>query len=153
MAWNGSASSASLLRSSYVYCIPLTARLRRISWIIHSPITFLSSLIFPFAPPSLAQLKSYASSFMTGASVSVPTMDQVPLLIYNGGPSSDGTATTADPVSCAATAVSFSGATPASLLTFPEMRPMVSPGFMTGQKIRVGIPSISMSSWSHPSLL
>ena len=65
---------------------------------IHRPITFFSSRVVPFTPPSLVKFMRKASGVMTGESSSVPNSDQVPEL-RKAVPSRADIAATAEPVS------------------------------------------------------
>ena len=65
---------------------------------IQSPITFFSSRVVPFTPPSLVKLSLSACEVRTGASSSVPINDHVPEL-RKAVPSRAVMAATAEPVS------------------------------------------------------
>ena len=70
----------------------------------HSPVTLRSSRKVPPTPPSLVRFAANAASVMTGAFTSRPTSDHVPALMKIDPGCRNGTAATAEPVSCVATA-------------------------------------------------
>src|SRR5204862_3723719 len=106
--------------------------------------TFFRRRVVPATPPSLVKFMRNASELMMGASISVPSNDQVPEL-RNAVPSRAAMAATAEPVSWDAGAITGAphneepDATPA--ISFPT----TVPGSTMGAGNLEGKPSWSIS--------
>ena len=99
------AASASAMISSNERKWPSDSQLRRHSCSSQSPVTFRSRRKVPATPPSFVKLAAKVSSVISGSSTSRPTSDHVPTLRKAESASRNGTAATAEPVSCVATAI------------------------------------------------
>ncbi|CDE05157.1 unknown [Anaerotruncus sp. CAG:390] len=90
---------------------------------------FLRNLIFLPTPPSFVKFNASVSGVMTGSSVSVPSSDHVPELMYTNFSSFfAGTASTADAVSWDAMLTTSAPQPPTSAPTSPRTFPSDVPG-------------------------
>ena len=103
----------------------------------------------PSTPPSFVKFKASVSAVITGASVSTPISDQVPLLKYAKLRSSAGTAATADPVSCPATAITGIAPNPVIFCTSSVNVPIFSPGKTKRPKFSSCSPTAFSNSGSR----
>src|SRR5262249_3367356 len=99
------------------------------SWTSQRPMMFFRNRIVPPTPPSLVKLYLATLSLISGADSSTPISDQVPELRY-AQPEipCNGTAATAEPVSCVAGATTGTGVTPVSVATAGRNGPSTWPG-------------------------
>ena len=93
--------------------------------------TFFSSLVVPFTPPSLVKFKRSASGVMTGESSSVPSSDHVPEL-RKAVPSRAEIAATAEPVSWQAGAITVAPASEEPRAMPGKSVPTIDPGSTIG---------------------
>ena len=103
----------------------------------------------PSTPASFVTFAANAASVMTGSRSSSPTSDHVPALTKAEPSSRNGTAATAEPVSCVATATTSARPRPLSSATPSERGASTVPGSTTSGKTRAGTPSRSRRSSAH----
>ncbi len=82
-------------RPSFFHCL-------RHSSSNHMPVTFLRKRVVPNTPCSFEKFLASASGVVIGSGVTIPSIDQVPLLMNMAPSGDDGMAATAEAVSCPA---------------------------------------------------
>ena len=151
-ARNGRLSEARLVSISYDRFSSPRCQARRHSCTSHNPTTFFESRQVLKTPPSLVKLYERVVGDKPGFLTSVPIMDHVPELIQAKSSTSAGTATTAEPVSWQAGAMTGIEIFPVSGAIFRNRLPRMVPGWVTGPNKWVGMPSASSTGKAQSRL-
>src|SRR5690554_2495530 len=130
---NGVVSCAAFTISSYVIGPSFSHSFLHCS-MSHIPQMFFNKRVEPSAPPSLVKFNEKVSSLITGCSDLIPIKDQVPELRYAKRSPSAGTASTADPVSCPATAITSTPCRPLVRSAESDNGPILVPEKTKGAK-------------------
>ena len=96
----------------------------------HRPHMFFKNLVVPSIPPSFVKFSLKLSSVMMASEDSMPRSDHVPQLRYAYSRSEAGTAATAEPVSCPATATTGIAPRPVASCTCAVSVPTTVPGWV-----------------------
>src|SRR5579885_806662 len=110
---------------------------------------FFKNRVVPPKPPSLVKFAARAASLNSGADNSTPISDQVPELMYAHDVPVAGTAAMAEPVSCAAGAITGAGFRPVSAATVVRSGPSTVPGCTSVPRICLGRPNAWTKPWDQ----
>ena len=110
---------------------------------------FFKNLVVPSMPPSFVKFSLKLSSVMIAEGDSIPRSDHVPQLRYAYSPSAAGTAATAEPVSCPATATTGIAPRPVASCTCAVKVPTTVPGRVITPNFSRGMSSAFSMSLSR----